>query len=130
MRRLPLLLALALMSVPAHAADKPADRSLRQCWRSNDFDGFTATSDHAFNMRTRDGRYWHVETTSCPNLQSAQPRLVTQVRGSDLICGPVDWDLRVANGSGPGGFAEPCIVQSQRLLSREEAAALPRREKP
>lgn len=123
------LAALALAACAPGAALAKDPPSLQACWRSNDFDGFRAIDDHSFNMRTRDGRYFRVETGRCPNLTMPQSRLVTVVRGSDLICGPVDWDLRVGEG-GVGGFAEPCIVQSQRRLTPEEVAAIPPKQKP
>lgn len=113
----------------ASAVAGPPEKSRGSCWRSEEFDQFRAINDHSFYMRTHTNRYFLITTSSCPNLTMPQSRLITQVRGSDLICGPVDWDLRVGEG-GVGGFAEPCIVQNQRELTPAEAAAIPRSLKP
>ena len=123
---------LALSLVAATAADA-ADRSGTgggQCFRSHDYQAFRPIDDHAFNIRVGVNDYYRVETEgTCPALTYPQAYLITEVRGSDLICGPLDWDLRIGQ-TGPGGFSEPCIVRSQRRLTAAEAAALPKREKP
>ena len=121
------VLLLAAGSAPAGAA--PPDKARDSRWRSIDFEQFRPIDDHSFYMRTRGNRYFLITTSQCPNLIEPQSRLITQVRGSDLICGPVDWDLRVGEG-GVTGFAEPCIVQSQRELTPSEVAAIPKALKP
>lgn len=111
------------------AADKPA--TVRgQCFRSQDYQAFRPVNDHAFNIRVGANDYYRVETAgSCPALTYPEAVLVTQTLGSDFICGPLDWDLRVSE-NGSDGPSEPCIVDSQRKLTPAEAAALPKAQKP
>jgi len=74
--------------------------------------------------------YYRIELEgSCPTITEPGAILITHVRGSDLICDPLDWDLHVRE-SGSGGVAIGCIVKSQRQLTAEEVAAIPRWEKP
>ena len=124
-----LALSLAAVATGAGAADKPAT-GREQCFRSHDYQAFRPVDDHTFNIRVDVNDYYRIETEgTCPALTYPQAFLITQVRGSDFICGPLDWDLRIGQ-PGPGGFSEPCIVKSQRKLTASEAAALPKRDKP
>ncbi len=52
--------------------------------------------------------------------------MIVPTGGRDLICGPLDFDLKVNDE----GAVEPCFVQSITKLSPEEAAAIPKRAKP
>jgi hypothetical protein len=119
--------AMLVSSGVANAADKPKGD---QCFRSESFQGFRPINDHAFNIRVNVNDYYRIELEgACPTLTYPDAMLVTQVRGSDLICGPLDWDLRVRE-NGPGGFAAACIVKSQRKLTPEDVMAMPLKEKP
>src|SRR5579875_1276783 len=123
------LTAISLASGVALAATPDRTRA-EQCFRSEDYQGFRAINDHAFNMRVNVNDYYRIELEgSCPTLTYPDATLITQVRGSDMICGPLDWDLRVRQ-SVPGGIATPCIVKSQRKLTPEEVAAIPPKQKP
>lgn len=125
MRLLIPFLALALAAGPALAGGRGA-----QCFRSSDYQGFKPIDAQAFIIRTNVNDYFRIDVQgSCPELTYPQAALVTVVRGSNLICGPLDWDLRVGQ-LGPGGFTTGCIVKSQRKLTAAEAQALPRAQKP
>lgn len=101
-----------------------------QCFRSHDYQAFRPVSDHAFNIRVNTRDYYRIELQdACPTLTSPSATLITRVRGSDMICGPLDWDLRVRD-SGADGFAVACLVKSQRRLTPDEVAALPAKERP
>jgi hypothetical protein len=135
MRALSLSLAYAVMglvvaSPAAQAAQGVSRPKIDQCFYSNQFQGFHAINDHSFYMRAGVNDIYRIDLSgSCPVLQYPDARLITVVRGSNLICGPLDWDLRVAQ-SGPGGIAEPCIVSAQTHLTKEEAAAIPPKLRP
>lgn len=121
------LLAGAVAAQPAAAADQS---KVNQCFYSNQFEGFRAIDDHAFYMRVNINDIYRIDLAqSCPELTYPDVRLDTVVRGSSLICGPLDWDLRVAQ-NGPGGISTPCIVSGQTRLTKEEAAAIPRKLRP
>ena len=53
--------------------------------------------------------------------------LVNRVRGSNWICSALDLDLTLA---GDYGYRKPLIAVSMRKLTPEEAAAIPRKERP
>ena len=67
---------------------------------------------------------------SCPELTYPNPHLITDVHGPNTICTALDWDLRVADGTGPGSFATPCIVKTMTKLTKAEAGAIPKKYKP
>jgi hypothetical protein len=107
-----------------------AARPVSQCFRSHDYENFRPVNDHAFNIRVNVNTFFHIETEgTCPDLLSPGAFLITTIRGSDEICGPLDWDLKIGQ-SGPGDIPVPCIIKSQTRLTPAEAAAIPRREKP
>ena len=114
----------------AAAAQAPQSTARNQCWRSEDFQAFRPIDDRSFYIRVSINEYWRIEMQgTCPELQYPDARLITQVRGSNMICSALDWDLRVGQG-GPGGFAVPCIVKSQTRLTAAEVAAIPKKQKP
>jgi len=53
--------------------------------------------------------------------------LVNRVHGSDWICSALDLDLTLATDY---GFQKPLIAVSMRKLTPQEAAAIPRKERP
>jgi hypothetical protein len=123
------LAALLLYSSGASAADPPA-RPQNQCFRSEDYQSFRPIDEHAFYIRVNVNDYYRIDVEGrCPELTQPQAFLITQVRGSDEICGPLDWDLKIGE-PGPGGFSVPCIVKSQTRLTPAEAAAIPKKLKP
>jgi hypothetical protein len=82
-------------------------------------------------LRVNVNEYFRIDMSGeCPELTYPDAHLITVWRGSSEVCGPLDWDLKVADGSGPGSFAVPCIVKGQTRLSPAEAAAIPKKFKP
>lgn len=111
---------------PAMAKDPPKPN---QCFFSRDYQGFRAIDQHAMYIRVNVSDIYRIEFEgTCPEILEPDARLITVVRGSDQICGPLDWDLRV--GQSPPSIATPCIVKSQTRLTPAEAAAIPRKQKP
>jgi hypothetical protein len=124
------LAAVSLMATAAVAQAGPPPRPVSQCFRSHDYQGFRAVNDHAFNISLNSGQVFHIETQgTCPSLLSPGAFLITTIRGSDEICGPLDWDLKIGE-SGPGDIPIPCLVKSQTRLTPAEVAAIPPRERP
>jgi hypothetical protein len=121
---------LALIATGAARAGEPVKPQAPQCFRSESYRGFHAVNDHAFNIRVNVHDFYRIELEgSCPMITSPGAFLETHVRGSDLICGPLDWDLRVRE-SGAGAISSVCIVKSQTLLTPDEVAAMPPKERP
>jgi len=125
------VLAACLIATAAFAQQAGASkRSANQCFRSQDYQSFRPIDDHAFNIRVGVRDYYRIEVEgACPELTQPDAFLITTVRGSDEICGPLDWDLKIGQ-SGPGNIAVACIVKRQTKLTPAEAAAIPPRQKP
>jgi hypothetical protein len=82
-------------------------------------------------LRINVNEYFRIDMAGeCPELTYPDAHLITVWRGSSEVCGPLDWDLKVADGSGPGTFSVPCIVKAQTRLTPAEAAAIPKKFKP
>ena len=64
---------------------------------------------------------------SCPQLKWPTAHPVLRLRGSEWICGPLDFDMRVSDGA---GMPMPCIVSKITRLTPEEASSLPKKLKP
>jgi len=123
------ILALAFCASASTASAQPTAHHAGQCFRDADYQGFKPINDHAFNIRVGVGDYYRIELEGvCPEILDPSASLITVVRGSDWICDPLDWDLRVR--SSPGLPAVPCIVKSQTKLTPEQAAAIPQQERP
>lgn len=117
-------LGLAAIAAPAQAAGQ------RQCFRLSQMRGWKATPDARgmyFRVGMRDVYLAELQG-SCPMLRSPGAHLVNRVT-SDMICSPIEFDLRVGDSS-PGFAPVPCLVKSYRLLTPQEAAALPPKLKP
>ena len=122
------LAGLLLSGAGAVAADPPGQR---QCFRSHEYQAFRPVSETSFIIRVNGDDFYRIETAqACPELLYPQATLLTVVRGSDLICGPLDWDLRVGQSGEPGGFYAGCIVERQTKLTAAQVAALPKGQKP
>lgn len=121
-------LALAL-AAPAAWADQP--RSHENCfpadgtsWRSWNAD---KTGDVLY-LRVRLNDVYRVDLSPGSRVyKSTGYFLVNEVRGSGWICSALDLDLTLASNY---GIRRPLIAVSMRKLTPEEAAAIPRKERP
>lgn len=106
------------------AAPKPA----RTCFSLSDWDGWSAPDRNTLYMKVRHRDVYRVDLShGTSQLTSPGVHLVSVVRGTDSVCGPIDLDLRVSDGF---GFAMPIMAKSITKLSTEEIAALPKRDRP
>jgi Family of unknown function (DUF6491) len=119
----PMLLILTL--APATAELAPAG----QCFSTTEMGNWRAGDDRTLYIRVRLNQVYRIELRDrCPFLTAPGARLISTFRGSNLICSPLDWDLKVS--SGIGGSIEPCLVKAMTRLSPEEIAALPKKAVP
>jgi len=132
---LALVAALAL-SAPVRAqpapgaVSKPATAE-NQCFPISQFENWRAPDDKTMYLRVNLNEYYRIDMSGeCSELTAPDAHLITVWRGSSEVCGPLDWDLKVADGSGPGSFAVPCIVKGQTRLTPAEVAAIPKKFKP
>ena len=93
------------------------------------FENWRAPDRRTINIRVQGNHYFRLGLGyECFPLQSPGARLITTFRGSNTVCSPLDWDLRVSEGI--GSPSEPCIVKTMTELLPDEVAALPPKAKP
>lgn len=127
MRGFAVVAAMALLTAPALAQEAPKQRP--QCFSVESFENWRAQDTKTIYIRADLNRYFRVEfVQECQALAWPDARLIMNVRGSHLICSPVDLDLRVSEGV--HDIAMPCIVKSLTALSPADVAALPKTFKP
>jgi hypothetical protein len=121
---------LALVTVSISADGQPQALPVSQrCFYDIDFENWKAPDPQTMYVRVRGHRYFRVEISNkCYNLMVPAAHLITVFHGSDLVCSPVDWDLKVAQDV--HDIPEPCIVKSMRPLSPAEVTAIPEKYKP
>ena len=115
--------ALAAAALPASATG-PNDN----CFRLSQVSSTHADGDRKIYVRVGVSSFYRIDLANrCASLPYEGNHLVlTPAGGTDLICRPIDLDLKVSEG----GAKEPCFIQSITRLTPEEAAAIPRKVKP
>jgi hypothetical protein len=99
------------------------------CFFSRDFQQWRAPDSNTVLIRVGVNRIFRLDLAApCRTLQFPDAHLVTVFRGSDSVCSPLDWDLRVAQS--PAGIMEQCIVRSMAQLTPEQVASIPPRFRP
>ena len=69
---------------------------------------------------------WEMSGTCLAGATSSDPLIMSPAAGGDLICKPIDLDLKVR----AGGIASPCIIKKFQKLTPAEVAALPPKARP
>jgi hypothetical protein len=121
---------LAFGSVGAAVQAQPqSQKPAPACFLSRDWRGWKPTPDsRAIYVRVGVSQVYRLDFSSaCPILQRPDAHLITKIRGSDWICSPLDLDLEVSDAP---GVRVPCIVKGITPLSRDQAAALPKDQRP
>ena len=122
------LVATALMATMVRAQPQ-ASNGGGACFFSRNFEQWRAPDANTILIRVGVNRFYRLDLAApCPTLQFPNSHLVTVFRGSDTVCSPLDWDLRVAQY--PAGVTEQCIVRSMTQLTPEEVASFPPRFRP
>ena len=126
----PMALAAATLAFTAAGAapvQKPTPN--KDCFASNNWRGWSAPGDGDvlyLSVGLKD--IYRVELTKGSRVRkSGDTFLVNQIRGSNWICSPLDLQLTLSDHN---GFRQPIIARSLRKLTPEEAAALPRKDRP
>jgi hypothetical protein len=122
MRRASYLLWIAAFLLSAVSV--PHAQSLKHCFTDTQFDGWwRPMSDKTIYIRTNTGRYYRLDLMeACGGKLFAGAHLILNVHGSDTICSPLDFDLRI--NPGVGDIAQPCLVKTMREASPQEVTAL------
>lgn len=122
-----LAIAVLVLGIAPVVAQPPA-RNV--CFPINEMQGWKAPDSKTIFIRVNLNQYYRLDlSAACPMLTMPDSHLITKVRGSNLICTAVDWDLSVSQPP-PGAIPEPCIVKQMTLLTPQEAAAIPPKFKP
>lgn len=116
-RRLGPIVVLAAFA--STAAAQPVTPLLSQCIDPGAT--WTAHDDHQILVSSHSRNYL-VTTENCPRMTEPFTHLTVVAPGGAPICDPHDVHLYVSGG--PAQISTPCIMQSIRPLSRDEARTL------
>lgn len=131
MKMKPILLAAVGLALATTAAAQPlSDRERKNtCFGPGSNVVYRPADENTIYVR--DGSsFFRISVDHCTNLTSIDPVIVNVLHGSDRVCGPLDLQLTIYDGPGPGGFPQPCIAQSIVRMSPDEVAAIPKKFKP
>jgi hypothetical protein len=118
--------AALLVAGSAAVQAAPKDHPNAQCFRSADIESSKQATETQLNIRLRDHRYLQIQTKGrCFDTFQA-PYILTFRGGSDLICRPIDIDLK----AGPQGVRQTCFVDKIVPMTKEQIMALPARQQP
>ena len=99
-----------------------------ECFYANQWQGWRALDARAMLIRVNMHDIWRVEfAQECPAMLSPGVHWISKFRGGDLVCGPIDLDLAVADTT---GFRETCIVTGLKKLTPDEITRIPRTNLP
>ena len=102
----------------------------KNCFPVREFTGWRAQDAKTIFIRVSQTRYYRLDLGySCPLLTEKGVHLITVTRGSDLVCGAADWDLKVSRDT-LGSLPMHCLVKTMTPLSQAEADAIPKAFKP
>ena len=121
------VLAAALALAGAFASPAGAQPN-NNCFRLSQVSSTHADGDRRIYVRVNVNDFYRLDLANrCASLPYQGNHLVlTPTPGVDLICHPLDLDLKVSEN----GSREACFIQSITRLTPEEAAAIPRKVKP
>ena len=120
--------ALFSTTTATEAQPRPPASRPPQCFSARNWEGWRAADDRSMYIRVRMHDIYRVDFAgSCSTLSWPGVHLVTVFRGSDEICAPIDFDLKVADGH---GIPSPCIVSRITPVPYAEAAMIPRKLLP
>jgi hypothetical protein len=121
------LVSLGTGTAGAQAAP-PAYAEPRSCFFIHEGQGWKSPSPAILYLRiTRRDVYRAEFAAGSPDLQRSDMHLVSETRGSEVICSAPDLQLSVPDAQ---GFREPLIVKIPTRLNAEEIAAIPHRFLP
>lgn len=123
-------LAAAALAAPSLAQEpaKPAGPS-NQCFRMSQIDNHTKGDDQTvyLSVRHRDVYRLGMSGNCLAGASSNDALVMAPTAGVDLICRPLDLDIKVHTNP---GMLSPCIIKDITKLTPEQVAALPPKIKP
>lgn len=124
-----LIAAAAALSLAgaAHAAAPDKDNTTRNCFLTQDWQDWRGADANTLYFRVHAHDFYKIELSSGSNMVTdPSNHLISNVRVSPWICGPLDLDLKISDGH----LTEPLIVKSISKLTPEEVAAIPKKVLP
>ena len=120
-------IALAAPAAFAETTVKPAAGS--QCFRVSQIQNHKKADNETLYIGVRNKEVFRLGMSGAclTGTTSSDPLILETVGGTDLVCRPIDLNLKVKMG--PGGVS-PCIIKDITKLKPEEIAALPPKLKP
>ncbi len=106
-----------------------AETSHNSCFLARDWEGWKSPSPDVIYVRVGVSRIYELDLSSGSNqLQEPDMHLVSEIRGSDWICDPLDLQLQLRDDHGV--FEEPLIVKTITRLTPDQIAAIPKKYLP
>jgi hypothetical protein len=124
-----LVLAAAAAEAQPQSAAKPAPQksSSRECFLVRDVDGFNAPDDHTVYIRVGVSQIYRLDLMmDCLNLTFRQSLGIEHTSGEPWICSPLDAEIVYRDV----GMPQRCPVTAIHKLTPDEAAALPKKNRP
>ena len=127
-RLLPLILAAAALTAGASQALAQDPAPGRQCFRVSQMDGHRVADPKTLYVGVRNKDVYRIDMHGAclAGANMGDPLVIETIGGSDMVCRPMDLDLKVAGTIG----LSPCIVKSITKLTPPQIASLPRKLKP
>jgi hypothetical protein len=130
MQRFLIIATASALAFPALASEPPATPTHgSQCFRMSQIDGHKKGDDRTLYISARHRDVFRLDMSSncLAGASSTDPLVMSPTAGNDVICRPLDLDLKIRMG--PGGLT-PCIIKDIIKLTPEQVAALPPKVKP
>ena len=127
-RALPVLAAFGAVAMAGALAQPAAAQPGNNCFRLSQVSSTRPDGDRRIYVRVGVNSFYRIDLAHrCSSLPYEGNHLVlTPTPGADMICHPLDLDLKVSEN----GARESCFIKSITRLTPEEAAAIPRKVKP
>ena len=124
-RALCLIAAAASLAAAAPAFAAP---SAGTCFHMRDMQNHTVADPQTLyvSVRIKDVYKITMSNNCLASKWSSDPLITRTVGASDMICKPIDLDLKV----GGSGGVSPCIVSGIQKLTPAEVAAIPKKLRP
>ncbi|MDO8801037.1 DUF6491 family protein [Phenylobacterium sp.] len=127
-RLLPLVLAATALTAGASQALAQEPAAGRQCFRVSQMDGHRVADPRTLYVGVRNKEVFRIDMHGAclAGANMGDPLVIETTGGTDLVCRPIDLDLKVAGTIG----LSPCIVKSITKLTPPQIVSLPPKLKP
>jgi len=125
--RLAALAGAVLMAASTAALAQPAPKAANQCFFTRDVNNFNAPDNHTVYIRVGVSDVYRLDLmVDCLDLTFRQSLALESTPGADWICSPLDATVI----SRENGIHMRCPVKAIAKLTKDEIAALPKRDRP